>query len=922
MTLRKKIIKGLKHPLTQWLGSLPCALTLIGLCATAVAIATFIESKSQSHEQAAQLVYQNPLFRFLLWGFFINIFLASLHRLDLNKPLFKQLKKNKGFFLTHLGLLMILAGQLVKSHFGLQGQLLITEGCISDQVLLPGTEELEISFKNDKTQHLKLPLSSQHSKSSKLFLKDYQIEARRLFANSESQMQLWVHDKRLSFLPTYSLNEKAIDLDKNPRVELPEQPYVIPGDSLERTWKLSAAYVEEVPDFIRSALEDKLNLKIESDKALLFEGPLKRALIEFSEAPLTISWDLHSEKPCLIFDYQKPEQNYRWKVELSGKDALIAQMQEPSLAMSAPLKIAFQSERSLLVLEDPDLKQYLIALSPGGYVDYHVFDPSHITSLNVYDHGHGGYWQETEIVNEPLLNHRKNLEDCFLYQERALLNQDGVPASAKQLFKNEDEFSQARLWLKFVAYWRNSDHFWMQKAPEDPEIRAALEAFKFEALPLASQNACLQTRWMYKELEKHLGDPKKLLEQLRAQGWPLVSEIELKASQLQASGQFSSSAILELIIEQLVAVAPLLPKQEHYLPKNLDEKTELFCILASTEKCHPASLGRLPSELAPQAKQAFLKAAAFSLRLRQVFNIYYAQNYEKELLESKQAKRKKIASPAPPKHSDQPLCSSELHLQDLEALKRSDTHWQMLKMLLRHYYSELKNVDEPSHLYLSLAERLPTHLSQLGFSELTHIEENLFDHSLVLNCPLKNQVRPLPLHPKLENNVAAIEVTIKKRKSHEPAEQLILSYDRLAKGLRFPADNGKMLLRYQPESYKLPYRLRLRQAKANRYLSSSAINEPPSVFSYDCDLWIEANSSKQQRLGQPVHLSMNQVHETLRGYRFYLSSIFPPEPTRAKKAQIIVSQDPTKYLLTYPGGFILASGIFLLFSPINRRPRD
>ena len=59
-------------------------------------------------------------------------------------------------------------------------------------------------------------------------------------------------------------------------------------------------------------------------------------------------------------------------------------------------------------------------------------------------------------------------------------------------------------------------------------------------------------------------------------------------------------------------------------------------------------------------------------------------------------------------------------------------------------------------------------------------------------------------------------------------------------------------------------------------------------------------------------ISMNHVHQTSDGFRFYLANLTQPSPYSARQAQIVVNGDPAKYWLTYPGGIILALGIVLL----------
>src|SRR4051812_16691922 len=101
-----KLVKSLYY----FLGGVYFALILISSVALFVIAGTFIESLTQSHSYAALFTYENPLFSALLWGFFINILFSATRRWP-----FKW--KHIPFLITHLGLLMILAGVLAKHYF-------------------------------------------------------------------------------------------------------------------------------------------------------------------------------------------------------------------------------------------------------------------------------------------------------------------------------------------------------------------------------------------------------------------------------------------------------------------------------------------------------------------------------------------------------------------------------------------------------------------------------------------------------------------------------------------------------------------------------------------------------------------------------------------------------------------------------------
>lgn len=169
--------------------------------------------------------------------------------------------------------------------------------------------------------------------------------------------------------------------------------------------------------------------------------------------------------------------------------------------------------------------------------------------------------------------------------------------------------------------------------------------------------------------------------------------------------------------------------------------------------------------------------------------------------------------------------------------------------------------------------------------------------------------RPAFPEKKLEENVPQIKL----QASMEGQSQLVtLAYDRYASGLKWPILDGSYLVRFQPKFTEIPYRLRLRQARQINYANSL------QAFSFEADLIVT-----DQRSGQMIDrtISMNRVHETWDGYRFYLANISPSSEEGVKRVQIVVNFDPAKYWLTYPGAIILTCGIILLFwmRPYKRR---
>lgn len=178
----------------------------------------------------------------------------------------------------------------------------------------------------------------------------------------------------------------------------------------------------------------------------------------------------------------------------------------------------------------------------------------------------------------------------------------------------------------------------------------------------------------------------------------------------------------------------------------------------------------------------------------------------------------------------------------------------------------------------------------------------------LLESPLKAKHYVIPPSKKLEANLPCIIVRFSKDSIQDT---VTLTYSPLGNGFKWPVLNGEFVARFQPHIQKIPYKLRLRQARQINYPGSQ------QPFSYECDLIITNNSTNEQIESS---LSMNQVYETWDGYRFYLSNISPPTKGALKQVQITVNRDPAKYWLTYPGIFCMSLGILLLFFLPKKKP--
>lgn len=172
--------------------------------------------------------------------------------------------------------------------------------------------------------------------------------------------------------------------------------------------------------------------------------------------------------------------------------------------------------------------------------------------------------------------------------------------------------------------------------------------------------------------------------------------------------------------------------------------------------------------------------------------------------------------------------------------------------------------------------------------------------TLAFETPLTHQIIPESPPQKLEDQRPGIVIEFQKG---EQKQSLALAYDASGTGLKWSVLNGSYIVRFQPRMQELPYRIRLRQARAISYPQSE------QIYSYESDVLV--SSKRDHPVAQT--LSMNHVYETWDGYRFYLAGVGTSSEPGIKRIQLAVNHDPAKYFLTYPGAVLVFVGVLLLF---------
>ncbi len=123
----------------RFFASLKLAIALLLSLAALFAAGTFIES-AQSTEAAKLLIYRSPWLSLLLILLALNVAAAALDRLPWKK-------KHVGFVITHVGIILLLAGALVTQAYGIEGQMAIQEGQSAGRIIL-GEPMLQLISEN------------------------------------------------------------------------------------------------------------------------------------------------------------------------------------------------------------------------------------------------------------------------------------------------------------------------------------------------------------------------------------------------------------------------------------------------------------------------------------------------------------------------------------------------------------------------------------------------------------------------------------------------------------------------------------------------------------------------------------------------------------------------------------------------------
>lgn len=384
--------------LIRFLGSVYFAIILIALTAFFVICGTLIESMTSSHLYASKFTYGNPFFIALLFGFFINIFVATIRRWP-----FKW--KKVPFLITHLGLLMVILGVILKLTFGIQGSMIIREGSGSQSILIPNTEAIYLENLTDNIQTI--PLSK--------------IKVLKYFPHVKEQYKTWIKNGIGFFYggPPF--------LIQNWKKESP-----ITSSASWMGLRLVGLKTDEMEKAIDDAYAQVTEIEIGGERIKL-EKALQDKIVTLS---------LHEKIPFL-------EYKNKLRIPLFGEHALYNEKLSPHFF--TPL-IELISEPTLLFIEDSSGFIHLTGWDQNGVFWKEKFDPTKLTSLFSYDNGYQGYTVKANLFQSLSRYEAEELQLKALAQELVHLN---LPFQL-----------QERQWVDFFQEWKKEGGwlFWKQQS--------------------------------------------------------------------------------------------------------------------------------------------------------------------------------------------------------------------------------------------------------------------------------------------------------------------------------------------------------------------------------------------------------------------------------------------------------------------------
>lgn len=463
------MIKRLYH----FLGGISFAIFLITTVALFVIAGTLMESKTESHAYASKFTYENPLFGLIIWGFFINILFSATRRWPFRK-------KHIPFLITHLGLLMILSGVMIKNYFGTQGSMVILEGSGSDEIVLENTYVLQVEDENKKEQF--------ELKDKKINSPKFNIQVLDYYPHSELNLETWIKDDKCFI---YGL-----------------KPFFVNDASAISPTKTTASLQSEYPDF------DVIAFKITNDKSVkelacdYYLKDLKTDVIDkktgekISNGNLSLNFDYTT-----FFGFLDPSLH----VNIKGEEVFIPLHGKQALENEHPTYLLKVTRKPLLLLiQDKEENIFIFVYDKAGRVLSESFLKGQLNSYIAYNKGFHGY---SVLLKFPLnLLNPDEIEGKRVLKLKNTLNLAESLIPPLQLLRNACEDKKLDFADVFVNYLKSDE--------------AGLPTIDVNLIPERELKTCAWISVLVPPIMKKIDEGHNFLELLEIGGWPFIEDLK------------------------------------------------------------------------------------------------------------------------------------------------------------------------------------------------------------------------------------------------------------------------------------------------------------------------------------------------------------------------------------------------------------
>ncbi len=864
------------YRLYQIIGSIYVAIFLMVSLAVSIAIGTWIESATDSHRQAARWIYQSPLFAGLLLLLFCNILFSATKRWPFRL-------KHIPFLLAHLGLLMVVGGVLIKQFFGVQGTIHLVEGTGSHLLALNDTLALRIEKRpyqiGQEPENSYYPIErdlfgrlNPLIKVADAFAPELEVHLLRYWPHAIATTESWIKGDRLWVAGSAPMELKGEEIIGTIR----QSPFL-------PAWQVYAWKSVDVEKDIQELLHKISNLSIsdrETDQPML-SGKMDELLKE----PFTlgkksfkltsaISYPLEQGIQAAAIELHSLEDSSWTHLSLYGPEALLSKQKESW--QSPAYKISLKLPPTLAFLEDLQGTLHLIAISQDGELFAKQFPRDQLGTLLLFERGFGGYGVQAEIPlknryadgkarRQALLYHRLNYIKAALSQKMELL--PPLELLKKAAFKAKRDFSS--LFIELMAHWENSGSWVVtDDLAFSEELKSTLDSVDWSKEDPALMRACDWICQIFKDLES-TSTSKKTLERLSDKNWPLVAELEE-----HFKTGYDELECRRLLAEQIAACGSYLPAVEG------DQAISSVARLTAYLRLHDFGWHHLLQLSDQENIQDFLQQWQIALLLQHDLSDFL-----------------------------KPIPAA----QQRQALSLLPDENPLMEKIKQHVSSLTKQeVAKERQELLDLVDSLlpPAWMESLGV-ERSELAEVVSNPLLKLETSLSTHYRTFPASVKLEDNRPLVSLLFKKGKH---VEQVALGFDPNGHLFKQPILGGEYRVHLEWMKEELPYHIRLLDAKQ--------VVHPQSTQTLSYESKIEVTDRETGDV-EEAWLSMNQVHEAAKGYRFYLSGLAPAQEIAPRKVHLVVNRDPVRWWLTYPGAFFISIGTVLLLTlqPYSRKRR-